>query len=257
MRNIYNSHADEVTNVASTIAIAGAAFAGGSLYSIEGGNYQVARKILQNRADKVFKGEVTRLAKKNDKWILDGPNFKDYREYDYVVVACPFEWNGISIVDFDVEKLKTKSYIRTWVTLVSADGIDIKGESYTGMFLNSKSFGPVTSIGNVGKLSNGKHLFKLQSLAELDEKEIKKNFVGFNEIHGTKFHHAYPKLSVESAETGGDFKMDDGLFYVNAFESWISTIETEAIAGRNVANLINLENGHNLSIDKVFSKDEL
>lgn len=29
-----------------------------------------------------------------------------------------------------------------------------------------------------------------------------------------------------------------GLYYVNAVEAWISTMETQTVAGRNVANLI-------------------
>jgi len=33
------------------------------------------------------------------------------------------------------------------------------------------------------------------------------------------------------------FKIDEGLFYINAMESAVSAMETEAVAARNIANL--------------------
>lgn len=48
---------------------------------------------------------------------------------------------------------------------------------------------------------------------------------------------AYPRLPVKN-ELSGDFEVSDGLFFVNGMEEFISTMETEAVSGFNVAMLL-------------------
>ncbi|KAB7515769.1 hypothetical protein DM867_01080 [Halosegnis rubeus] len=47
---------------------------------------------------------------------------------------------------------------------------------------------------------------------------------------------AFPRLDLETPTP--PFRLADGLYYVNAMESVASTMETQAIAGRTVANLV-------------------
>jgi len=47
---------------------------------------------------------------------------------------------------------------------------------------------------------------------------------------------AYPQLPPTT--TFPPIRLDEGLYYVNAFEPFISTMETETIASRNVVDLL-------------------
>lgn len=49
----------------------------------------------------------------------------------------------------------------------------------------------------------------------------------------------YPYLCVKQKDWKAPIKLDDnGLFYANRMEEFISTMETETVAGRNIANWI-------------------
>lgn len=52
---------------------------------------------------------------------------------------------------------------------------------------------------------------------------------------------AYPKLKPQKTVP---IILSKNLFYVNSFESLISTMETEAISGKNVAKLVAVALGH-------------
>lgn len=49
---------------------------------------------------------------------------------------------------------------------------------------------------------------------------------------------SYPYLPVRDGTWKVPVEIVDGVYYANAMESWISTMETETVAGRNIANLI-------------------
>jgi prenylcysteine oxidase/farnesylcysteine lyase len=51
-----------------------------------------------------------------------------------------------------------------------------------------------------------------------------------------KIWHSYPEE--RPRVTFDEIKLDDGLWYTSAMEPFISTMETSALAGKNVARLI-------------------
>src|SRR5439155_1370989 len=78
-------------------------------------------------------------------------------------------------------------------------------------------------------------VYKIQSRAPLDNQLLSKLFVEKSEV--LKVHwKAYPVLT--PTKNASSFKVRKGLYYVNAMESVVSTLETEAVAARNGVELL-------------------
>jgi hypothetical protein len=58
------------------------------------------------------------------------------------------------------------------------------------------------------------------------------------------WHYAYPIYAPpQTPERWHPIQVSDGIYYINAFESIISTIETELISSKNVALLLAKKHG--------------
>jgi prenylcysteine oxidase/farnesylcysteine lyase len=77
---------------------------------------------------------------------------------------------------------------------------------------------------------------KIFSEAPVEDKWLQSLFNGqVGWVHRAEFD-AYPKLPPTSIFP--PVKLDTGFYYVNAFEPFISTMETETLASRNVVDLL-------------------
>uniref|UniRef100_A0A0G4HYK1 Prenylcysteine lyase domain-containing protein n=1 Tax=Chromera velia CCMP2878 TaxID=1169474 RepID=A0A0G4HYK1_9ALVE len=80
-------------------------------------------------------------------------------------------------------------------------------------------------------------VFKVFSRQPLPESLVRKLFVNYS-WHFSIPWKAYPVLTPVTPSEIPPFKIARGLYYANALESLISCMETEAVAGRNVAGLL-------------------
>ncbi|KAK5580037.1 hypothetical protein RB653_000050 [Dictyostelium firmibasis] len=253
MRVNYNQDYDNLSAFAAFIGLAGT---DDGLFSVEGGNYQVSEALLKNSNAKVLSThEVIEIekVKKNKKQITYKVTSKDLSkndelstdEFDVVVISTPIEFSKIKFTGLPVthDTLPKKDYKKVHVHLIGADSIN-------GEYFGYPKDHPIDCIltafnktlpffslceNSRGKLDDGRQVFKIFAPNKLESKLIDKFFVKPELLH---YHvwSAYPVLS--PTQNFPPIIIDDGLFYNNAFEHSVSTIETTTISSKNTARLI-------------------
>jgi prenylcysteine oxidase/farnesylcysteine lyase len=73
----------------------------------------------------------------------------------------------------------------------------------------------------------------------MEDKQIEKMFINVKEVKRFEWD-AYPKLDNKPFPK---FKLDKHIYYLNAFENALSTMETEILYARNVVRLIKKDLG--------------
>lgn len=220
---------------ANLVSLAGAGMVG-SLTSVKEGNSEVASRIFKSTDIRV-NSTVRRIDKgTTHQYSIYTPT--DYEEFDIVVIATPLEQASITF-GFALDNI-ARQFVTTHVTFI--DGI-LSGEYFgmsdipdTIMTLDNKSI-PFRSISIHGDSSSGySKIYKIFSDQAL-EKHLLKRLFSLALLDVRRFvYQAYPVL--KPMEIWPKFVMHDGLYYINAIESAASCMETQAIAARNVANLI-------------------
>lgn len=99
-------------------------------------------------------------------------------------------------------------------------------------------FVSLSKLKSLPELNGG--VFKFFSYKRLEDEDFSKLFKSWNpETLIRQEWWAYPQMTPDNMEQGERVvELKQGLWYVNAFEPAISTMETEIIAAKNVVNLI-------------------
>jgi prenylcysteine oxidase/farnesylcysteine lyase len=228
--------------LATSIALAGAGLAG-KLFSVGGGNRRVCEGLVRD-ADAALhsEAEVAGVSRSEEGFTVQ---LADGRAslHDLVVLATPAGPSALSFsgVEPPESALRSRPFQVTWATFV-------KGTPRAGYFgLTSAADLPDTvltvedeaiafsSLGLVGASPEGALVYKLFSREPVAESLLDEMFTRRDAVEQVRWD-AYPVL-----RPGADlppFRLADGLYWVNAMEFAVSTMETEAVAARNVANLI-------------------
>ena len=257
--------------ISGYVSMAGAQ--GGSLFSVEGGNDKVPKKLLETSNVTVFlKRHITSILKetregkvvyflheKDDnihKEMQDGKTVlilgdKEDKPYDVVIVAVPLEDPNSYIECSKCKEWPEKStmgkYQQTIATFVQSDinfayfGFGGKEGSISDIFTTENEMIPFSSIGrqvDVTGIEVKPYIYKIFSRTKLKDHTMKELF----KINSTIEHYrktitwlAYPHYT--PPEKFSPFLLDDGLFYVNAIERAASAMEMSSIGGRNAALL--------------------
>ena len=175
--------------------------------------------------------------------------------FDAVIIATPFKSSKIKIVNSRaMSKIPSQPYVHLHVTFVItnatapqpsyfslAEKSTIPKSIFTTFstsssiaalkpLFNSLNYLKPLSAINSAKFGEGQfHVVKLFSAASLEENEIEKIF-GRENVGKVvrKEWDAYPVLKpIEREEDFASVRPDQGLYYVNAMERLISTMETE------------------------------
>jgi prenylcysteine oxidase/farnesylcysteine lyase len=94
---------------------------------------------------------------------------------------------------------------------------------------------PFSSMGLVATSPDGAPIYKLFSREPVAESLLDELFSCRDAVEQIRWE-AYPVLRPDGALP--PVRLADGLYWVNAMEFAVSTMETEAVAARNVANLV-------------------
>jgi prenylcysteine oxidase/farnesylcysteine lyase len=97
---------------------------------------------------------------------------------------------------------------------------------------------PFSSLGLVAESAGGASIYKLFTRDPVPESLLDELFESRELVEQIRWE-AYPVLRPTSELP--PFRVADGLFWVNAMEYAVSTMETQAVAARNVANLVAAE----------------
>ncbi|MBE3555216.1 MAG: hypothetical protein IMW85_09595, partial [Thermicanus sp.] len=164
--------------------------------------------------------------------------------FDAVVIAAPLEeadlqWEGLS---FSAEKWMKRKYQVNHVTLVAGHlhpayfGLRSNEEIPQLIMTRHKKEIPFAAMGLMGHTEDGKEgIYKIFSTEKLDEPFLSRLFTDSSDTLEIPWK-AYPVLV--PMKEWPPFRLGEGLYYVNGMESAVSTMETEAIAAKNVVNLL-------------------
>ncbi|GJJ09491.1 hypothetical protein Clacol_003714 [Clathrus columnatus] len=213
---------------------------------VQGGNYQIFQEFLtRSSATTYLKIAVTHLVRKENTWVLTTSSGES-RVYDSVILATPYHHSGISITPL-IESIPQQTYVHLYVTLL-ATGLPNPRPEYFSLDPNALSpstilttnvnfreggippeFVSLTYHGHV-KGQDGRpdeYIVKIFSLQPIKNEFLRK-------------WDAYPLLP--SNVTYAPVVPAEGLYYVNSFEPFISTMETETVSksdflGKSVADV--------------------
>ena len=229
------------------------------LWAVKGGNFQVCKYALEaSKADVLLETEVIEISKRMMKdntvkyaIVTSNGGTKDLNYiYDAVVVAVPLEVRSTKVhceacVNWPSNQ-DLGRYQRTVATFVkgkinhTAFGFKNEKEVPSEIFttenpeLSFRSIGKNKNVQGKDVESDGNFVYKVFSGHLLTEQELDHLFSHRSKVEVVDWL-AYPFYS--PPEKFVPFKLDEGVFYVNAIERMASAMEMGAVGGRNAALL--------------------
>jgi prenylcysteine oxidase/farnesylcysteine lyase len=252
---------------AGQVGLAGAGLAGGHLFAIDGGNGEMfgnviikagAKLELNTKVNQItpinsggYKVEYSQLSASlsnhqtssatTSTAVSTRPNQKNLTEnFDIVVIATPMELADIELNIADQPQLRP--YQPVEVTLVSGDlrpsyfGLKSAAELTSSVFIHPNSGLSYKSVGVTGQTSSGQRIYKVFSDSPLDDIVISQIFKKVSAVKTFSWVGAYPKLI--PSNPWPSFRLQKNLYYCNGFETAAASMETNAVAAWNIADLI-------------------
>jgi len=260
------NYAQDVDSIHGLESACSLAAGGGS--SVKGGNWQIFEQFVERSGAQIFlKTEVAGIERHSDHtWTV--VTDVESRDYDAVVIAAPYHNSHIALPADLSSLIPPQPYIHLHVTLLTTTEA-APNPVYFGYKPGSKV--PTTILTSLDGFRRGGKTPEFNSLSyhgqakfaedeSHDKREWVVKFFSMEPISDEwlasmfqnqvgwvlrKEWDAYPVLPPTTQFP--PIKLDDGLYYVNAFEPFISCMETEIIASRNVVDLL-LQEKFNSSI---------
>ncbi|KAF2738016.1 Prenylcysteine oxidase [Polyplosphaeria fusca] len=243
--------------------------------SIKGGNWQIFAHMLKDSATTHLNTTITKISKQDDDTFSLTTSSGDTSTFDHVVLSAPLQFSNLEIEPAPKHTPDHIPYVKLHVTLfASPNKLDpaafnmepgkvvpqyvlttlADGEDY-GSSPNGVGKAGFFSISVSGSGLNPKssppyrpeYIYKIFSPLRIDSEFLSK-------ILGTKvpeheqedngpvtwiYHKVYYSYPYEYPRvTFEEIKLDDKLWYTSGIESFISTMETSALMGKNVAKLM-------------------
>ncbi len=228
---------------------------------------------LNATVDAITRVDATETGKR-DEWVVQSS--AGNATYDAVILAAPFHQTNIRFANTHAPELvPPQRYVELFVTFVLTSAPAPRSEyfglppstkhmptSVFGTFDTASAVKPAFNSLNYlkplsanvserftrrlredgGEWADGTewHVVKMFSNASLSE-ELLVDIFGAGRVGKTveKVWQSYPRLDPVSWEGEvADVRLDEGLYYVNGFERFISTMETSTVAAFNVVGLL-------------------
>ncbi|KAJ7225895.1 Prenylcysteine lyase-domain-containing protein, partial [Mycena pura] len=240
----YGQNADEIHALGGLVSLAPT---GAS--AIEGGNFQVFEQFLRHSKANVYLNTSVKSISHgaSSQWVLESDRGSEI--YKAIILAAP--WKSTNI-QFPTEiRIPEQPYIHLHVTVFTTTLPSIPAQSFNlsastqvpPMLLttyegarNGGKAPKFNSISYHGKISEDEWIVKIFSKARITNKWLNKIFNGTVGWVHRKEWDAYPVLPPTS--TFPNVKLAPGFYYVNAFEPFISTMETETLSSRNIVDIL-------------------
>jgi prenylcysteine oxidase/farnesylcysteine lyase len=173
-------------------------------------------------------------------------------DFDMVVLAAPTHQSDIKFINLDF-KVPSVDYVQLYGTSILNTVTIVFGEFDPKFFKlesvnqvpmeimtpsDKTSTAPFHSCGVLDQLNKTHTLVKIFSQKELKDSFVDTMFTGDTKIWRHYWNGSYPNLPPLSPDWNFPVVVDNGFWYANGFERWISTMETQTISARNIANLI-------------------
>lgn len=226
-----------ISGLAGAVSLAGS---GGGLWSVEGGNWQMAEKLIKHSDVTLHLNEqiesVSHLGNYYELKSTKGNSF----ECDVTVVSTPLDEVDIQFSPaISIPKRELQHTHATFVRgLLNPGYFGMKSVSDVPALVGTleDSLIPFSSISILRKYSATDMTYKIFTRQAASDSLLDELFSARTETVRIDWG-AYPKY--HAPEVFAPFILDDHhLYYVNAFENAASTMETSAVAGENMARLI-------------------
>lgn len=239
----YAQNLDQIHAIGALVSLAAE-----NAMQIEGGNWQIFANLAKHsNATLQLNTEVTSALKLPDgKWSLEYDGKSEV--YDKVIIASPFAAANLTFAShYDIPEV---DYVDLHVTVFTSteklspryfgknDG-SVPGTILTTLYLSSSPPLKFFSISIHEYLEDTQeYVFKIFSPNKFTDEDIAELLSESAKVtwKHRKEWRSYPYIRPLSKFT--EFELDDGLWYLNSMETFISTMETSALAGANVAALI-------------------
>jgi prenylcysteine oxidase / farnesylcysteine lyase len=241
-RAIFNQGGN-INAFAGMIALAGGGVGGGDVLSIRGGNYRLCEELLKAaRAQVMTRREVNSIQHNRPSGFAITDR-SGRQTFDAVIIAAPLETARIVVSNNAIPKIPfvARNWQTAHVTCVAgrlspaAFGLS-SSATLPDIILTTETTGvPFSVINPIGQSPTSQDVYKIQSQEELGDRMCGHFFERIDSILHTRWA-AYPLLGPPVPQTS--FAIDTGLYYVNCMESFASTLETEAVASKNVVELM-------------------
>jgi prenylcysteine oxidase/farnesylcysteine lyase len=234
-----------MNGLATSIALAGAGLAG-SLFSVGGGNRLVCEGLVREaNATLRTDVEVTGVAREGARVTLELSDGSP-ASHDAVVLATPAGASTLAVsgVELPESALIAYPFQVTWATFIKgtprAEYFSLRAadELPDAVLTVEDEAIPFNSLGLVATAPDGTHIYKLFSREKVSDSLLDDVFESRDAVEEIRWE-AYPVL--RPLNELPPFRLADGVYWVNAMELAVSTMETEAVAARNVANLVAAE----------------
>ncbi|KAH0892546.1 hypothetical protein HID58_054975 [Brassica napus] len=226
-----------ISGLAGAVSLAGS---GGGLWSVEGGNWQMAAKLI-NHSDVTLhlNEQIQSVSHLGDYYELKSAKGNSFK-CDVTVVSTPLD--EVDIQFSPAISIPKRELQHTHATFVRG----LLNPEYFGMKLVSDvpalvgtledPLIPFSCISILRKYSATDMTYKMFTRQPASDSLLDELFSARTETVRIDWG-AYPKY--HAPEVFAPFILDDHhLYYVNAFENAASTMETSAVAGENMARLI-------------------
>lgn len=207
--------------------------------SISGGNWKVFSEFIKSSNATLKLATAVDYLEYDGRWLVQAGGRADY--FDRVIIATPWTFANISGVE-----IPSTEYKELYVTLFTSNrklsptyfGLG-KKEEVPSAILTTPASSKFYSVAIHKYIDDtGDYVYKVFSPREFTDDDIAELFDFGTTISWVrrKRWDAYPQMVPVS--TFADFEVQDGLYYLNSMESFISCMETSALAGASVAALI-------------------
>ena len=246
----YGQMPDSLHAFVGFVAMAGT---GGSLFSVLGGNKQVAACNMRNSGARGYNGTVTRVSRKNGAFTVK-IKFDNFfkpavvKDYDAVIIAAPLTSDlGSLELPEDVNQDFPGRYHKTVTTIVQGKLVpSALGFKENSSFTTSNIFlDPSSNIIALNKAVPVDYnpdedddvlpsVFGMHSRKEFSPSELRKMFSNVKFTHSEAWL-AYPHYTTQDDFTS--YELSPGLYYLNRIEWAASAMEMSAISAKNIANM--------------------
>ncbi|CAK5279586.1 unnamed protein product [Mycena citricolor] len=219
--------------------------------AVAGGNFLVFEQFLNHsQANVHLNTAVTSIKPKSSgDWVVTSS--EGSQSYKAVILAAPFHSTKIDVPVEIASAIPIQPYVHLHVTLVSTTAPRFSPGYFSqspsaklpAMMLttasNARQGGPepeFNSISYHGRISESEWVVKVFSKTRITDEWLSEMFDGQVGWVYRKEWDAYPELPPTSRFP--DVMPAPGFYYVNSFEPFISTMETEVLSARNIVDLL-------------------
>ncbi|KAI6136960.1 Prenylcysteine lyase-domain-containing protein [Pisolithus sp. B1] len=227
--------------------------------AVRDGNFLIFENFLNRSGANVYLNTEVRdilRVPASSRWIIHTTSGS--RIYNAIILAAPFHQTNITVPSDLSELIPPQPYVRLHVTLLTTKS-ESTNPAYFGLSPDEKipkviltthegvrnggvepEFNSISVHGQIQKVPGSadedpEWKVKIFSKERVSDEWLEKVFGKVGWVYRKEWD-AYPVLPPTTKFP--PVRLDQGFYYVNAFEPFISTMETETIASRNVVDLL-------------------